>query len=165
IGMNFFLTILAILMSYAAASAQDLKFLGISLEQPQQAIHEELLNKGMSDIASNLDGIHMRGDFWKFRNCELAVSGKAGSIVEVKPPSWVTVETMNDLISSLTHKYGTPDTSQSSDFHQEFIWYIGDNCIVITDLYIDGHNYNIGYYSKDATRNKIANTRYYDADL
>ncbi len=77
----------------------------------------------------------------------------------------MTVDTMNELIQSLTKKYGAPDTSQSSDNYQEFTWYIGDNCIAMTDFYIGGHNYNIAYMSKAATQNKIAKTKNYDADL
>lgn len=163
--MKIALSLILALLSILSVNAQDLKFLGISLEQPQEIIHQELLDKGMKDRPSDYEGFYMKGDFWKFKECDISVYGTTGAIVGVKPPSWTSVDTMNDLISSLTKKYGAPDTSQSSDFHQEFNWYIGDNCIVITDFYIDGHNYSIAYMSKDATKNKIAHTKNYDADL
>ena len=163
--MRIIILVITLVFAFLSAQAQELNFLGISLEQPQESIHTQLLEKGMVDRPSKYEGYYMRGDFWKFKDCDVTVYGTEGAIVGVKPPSWITVDTINDLIQSLTKKYGAPDTSQSSDFHQEFTWYIGDNCIVITDFYIDGHNYNIAYMSKAATQNKIAKTKNYDADL
>lgn len=149
-----------------SGSAQDLEFLGISLEQSKENIHDELLRKGMVDRPSRYDGEYsMTGTFWKFTDCDIFVYGAIGSIVGVRPPSWTTVNTMNDLISSLTRKYGSADASQSDDFHQEFIWYVGESCIVITDFYIETHNYYIAYMSRRATQDKIASTKNYDSDL
>lgn len=147
-------------------NAQDLNFLGVSLELPADEIHDALLQKGLADRESNYnDGYYMTGNFWKFSDCNISVHGYPYTAVSVTAPAWTTVSTMADLISSLNSKYGVADDSQSNDFKKEWRWKVGDNYIVITDFYIDSHNYNITYMSKMASARLENNTKNFNEDL
>lgn len=148
-------------------NAQDLKFIGVSLEDPIDEIKNNLINKGCSfEKVDKYKTIILKGDFWKFSKVKISLWGYPNTRISVTPPSWTTVSTMNDLISSLNNKYGMADDSQSDEFHQEFRWKVGDNMItIITDFYIDSHDYHIVYSSVEATKQTIKMTKDYDNDL
>lgn len=147
-------------------NAQDLKFLGVSLEDPIDEIKSNLINKGCTfQEVDKYNTIILKGDFWKFSDAKISIWGYPNTRISVTPPSWTTVSTMNDLITSLNAKYGIADDSQSNEFHQEFRWKVGNNMITVTDFYIDSHNYSIVYSSEEATIQTLKTTKDYDGDL
>lgn len=158
--------ILSIICMPIGMKGQELTFLGVSLELSQAEIHDALLEKGLTDRESKSKGeIAMFGDFWKFNDCNISIYGFPDTKVSVTLPSYTTIATMQDLISSLNAKYGIGDDSQSNDFKTEIRWKVGENYIIIYDFYIERHNFNIIYMSKNASKSLDVNTKNFDDDL
>ena len=155
-----------------SAQSDDMKFVGISMNQPYRSFIEQLKEKGFVYSPKQTkwdfegyDCITLKGSFWKFEDCEIRVkysilNGTVASVAVRKDYFSIWKDKVYELMNNFDIKYGERIKTKNDKYNTEYRWISKDPSGMINVSWCLMDNildlFTIEYFTSNETK-KILN--------
>ena len=126
--------ILCFISTVCSAQINEMKFVGVPMNQHYTSFIEQLKEKGFSYSPQQTkwdfkgyDCITLKGNFWQFKDCEIRVKysiikGTVASVAVRKENFSVWKNKVYELMNNLDIKYGNRIEVENSDYTSQYRW-------------------------------------------